>query len=167
MANRQFEELYDYKDKLMEILCTDEEIVKLVTDDEDATVPNYSLPYTQIFPFEYVPETVDAGKTFVCFDVDMIETESDQVYVNVLYIWVFTHKSKMRLPNGDGVRIDKLSTAVADKLVGNRNFGLGELKVRYNKRFAPITDFLGRELAYTALDKNMIGVNKPSPYRRR
>lgn len=167
MASRQFEELYDYKDKLMKIICSDTEIVRLITDDPDAEVPNYTLPYTQVFPFEYVPETVDKGKTFVCFDVDMIEIESDQVYVNVVYIWVITHKSKMRLPDGEGVRIDKLTTAIADKLVGNRNFGLGELKVRYNKRFAPITDFLGRELAYTALDKNMIGVNKMPPYRRR
>jgi hypothetical protein len=167
MARKQFEELYDYKDKLMEIICSNEEIVKLITDNENAPVPNYALPYTQVFPFQYVPETVDKCKTFICFDVDLAAIESDQIYTNILYIWIFTHKSKMRLPDGGGVRVDKISSAIAEELTGNRRFGLGELKVAHNTRFTPITDFQGRELAYSALDKNMVGVHKALPSRRR
>ena len=51
-------ELFDYKNKLMEDLCKNPEIVRLVTENKDATVPNHQLPYTQLYPFEFVPESL-------------------------------------------------------------------------------------------------------------
>lgn len=46
------EEFYDYKNLLMKQLCSDPEIVRLVTGNPDADVPNHALPYTRVFPFE-------------------------------------------------------------------------------------------------------------------
>lgn len=48
----ELEEFYDYKNRLMSELCKNEEIVKLVTENEKASVPNHQLPYTQLFPYE-------------------------------------------------------------------------------------------------------------------
>ena len=91
----------------MEDLLTSESIVRLLDDDismEDAG----NLAYSHVYPCEYVPETVQDGKTFICFDVDIQKSVNKTYLLPALYVWVFTHRSKLRLPNGGGVRTDKM-----------------------------------------------------------
>lgn len=161
----ELEEFFDYKNQLMKDICTSKEVVSLVTDNEDAKVPNHTLAYSQIFPYEFIPETIDDGQTFICFDVDIANVINKTFYTPVLYIWVFTHKSKLRLKEG-GARIDKIASALDKILNGNRYYGLGELNLKSVGRFAPITDYLGRVLTYTTTDFNRNGT-KPIPDKRK
>lgn len=137
------DEFFDYKNELMKVLCCNDRVVHLVTDSEKAPVPNYDLAYRQIYPYEFVPETVDDGKTFICFDVDIAEVEDKTFYLPVVYVWIFTHKSKMRLSEG-GIRTDQLALEINKELNGSRYFGLGELDLYSVGRFSPITDYQGR-----------------------
>lgn len=159
-------EFFDYKNKLMETLCRNENIVRLVTDSKDAPVPNYTLAYNRIFPFEFVPDTVDDGDTFICFDVDIARVSDKVYYKPVLYVWVFTHKSKIRLEEC-GIRTDQLAVEINKELSGSRYFGLGELELYSVGRFAPITDFQGRVMAYAATDFNRPGISKKPPANRK
>lgn len=151
----QLEEFYDYKNQLMEDLLTSESIVRLLSDDltlQDAE----SLKYTQVFPYEYVPETVEHGQTFICFDVDIQSTSPNKTFLSpTLFIWVFTHKSKLRLPEG-GVRTDKLCSEICKVINGSRKYGLGELNIYGVKRFAPMTDFNGKVMTFLARDFNKV-----------
>lgn len=158
------EEFFDYKNKLMKMFCTSEEVVKLVADDEDAD--GLSLPYKQIFPYEFIPETTDKGRTYICFDVDIPEVSNEVVYNPVIWIWIFTHKSKLRLPEG-GVRTDKIAQVIDRMLNGNRELGMGEANLRTVARFSPVEDFQGRVLAYQCRDTNRWGVKQPVPTKRR
>ena len=158
-------EFFDYKNKLMQELCSDEEIVRLITDDKSSSVPNKSLPYNQVFPYEYIPETVDEGKTFICFDVDISNVINKTFYIPVVYIWVFTHKSKVRLNEG-GVRIDQLTVAIDKLLNGSRYYGLGELNLKSVGRFSPIADYQGRVSVYYAKDFNST-ISKKAPSNRK
>lgn len=162
----RLEEFYDYKNRLMHDLCTNENIVKLVTGNDDPDVPNHQLPYTQIFPFEYVPETENDSRTFICFDVDIVSAPTKTKYVPVIYIWVFTHKSRMRMPEG-GIILDKLASEIDDMLNGCRFYGLGELDLDSVRRFTPITDYLGRVLTYYAADFNRTPRQRPVPVNRK
>lgn len=166
MAVMYLDELFDYKNELMKILCSNENIIRLVTDSSEAPVPNYDLAYTQIFPYEYVPETVDDGQTFICFDVDIAKVVNKTYYVPVVYVWEFTHKSKMRLAEG-GVRIDKLAVEINKELNGNRHFGLGELDLDSVGHFSPILDYQGRVLTYYASDFNRLAPSKRPPANRK
>lgn len=150
----QLEEFYGYKNLLMKDLCENEAIVKIVTGNEDARVPNHDLPYTQIYPFEFVPETVGDGKTYICFDIDIVSVPNKTYLTPVIYVWVFTHKSLLRLPNGEGCLLDKLCIEVNQMINGSRFFGLGVTKLDSVRRFAPIKDYLGRCLTYYTLDWN-------------
>lgn len=151
----QLQEFYDYKNQLMQDLLTDEEITTLIDPNNTVTDPS-DLAYSQVFPYEYLPDTVDHGKTFVCFDVDIQEASANRTFLSpTLYIWVFTHKSRMRLPEG-GVRIDKLCTKICENINGSLNYGLGELKLYAVKRFAPMTDFNGKLITFHAKDFNKI-----------
>lgn len=163
----QLEEFYDYKNQLMGDLLTRESIVKLIDekiDMEDAG----SLAYKYVFPCEYVPETAQEGKTYICFDVDVQSSENKTYLFPTLYVWVFTHRSKLRLPNGGGVRTDKLASEICKAINGSREFGLGELNLYAAKRFAPMTDYQGKVLIFHAKDFNrQYDPNRYTPTNRK
>lgn len=161
----ELDEFFDYKNRFMKDLCCNKEIVTLITDKENSKVPNHTLAYSQVYPYEVVPETVDNGQTFVCFDVDIAEVINKTFYAPVLYVWVFTHKSKMRLSSG-GVRTDLLASKINKLLNGSRFYGLGELELRQVGRFSPITDYQGRVLTYYAKDFNRNKSKQPPSNRK-
>lgn len=149
----QLELLFYYKNHLMEDLLTDPEIVRLLSDDAYSMPSPEDLMYKQVFPYEYVPETVQFGRTFICADVDVASSEGTTFLSPTLYIWVFTHKSLLRLPEG-GVRTDCLCSAIAKAINGSYRYGQGELTLYGLKRFAPMTDFQGKCMIFHAKDFN-------------
>lgn len=159
------QEFFDYKNQFMKDICCNRNIVTLITDDENSRVPNHTLAYSQIYPYEFVPETVGVGQTFICFDVDIIKVDNKTFYTPVLYVWVFTHKSKLHLPSG-GVRTDQLAAEIDNLINGSRFYGLGELELSSVGRFVPIVDYQGRELVYYAKDFNRTG-SRPAPTNRK
>lgn len=162
----QLQEFFDYKNQLMEDLLTNYEIVRLVNDT--VTLENAeALAYTQVFPCEYVPDTVEHGTTYICFDVDILESVNKTYLLPTLYVWVFTHRSLLRLPEG-GVRTDKLCSEICNAINGSRMYGLGELNLYSVKRFAPMTDYQGKCMAFRAVDFNkQFDPNSPTPSNRK
>lgn len=150
----------------MEDLLTNEKIVKLIDDTVTLdTAP--SLAYKKVYPCEYIPDTVEHGATYVCFDVDVQEVPNKTFLSPILYIWVFTHRSKLRLPEG-GVRTDKIVSEICKLINGSRKYGLGELNLRGVKRFAPMTDCNGKVMTFVAKDFNrQYDPNKPTPANRK
>lgn len=166
MAQEQLDELFDYKNQLMEDLLTHKDIVALI-DDTIELKNAKKLVYKQVFPYEYIPNTVEEGKTFICCDVDIQKTVNQTFLIPTLYVWVFTHKSKLRLPEG-GVRTDKLCSKIVEAINGSRDYGLGELELYSVKRFAPMTDFQGKFMVFNAKDFNRLyDHNKPIPSNRK
>ena len=162
----QLQEFFDYKNTLIGDLLTNKEIVGLINKDislKDAG----SLVYEQVFPFEHIPETVEEGDTYICIDVD-IQKVFDKTFLSpTILVWVFTHESKMVLPEG-GVRVDKLCSEIAKVINGSRKYGLGELELSSVKRFCPIKNFLGKVMVFSAKDFNRLyNPNKPVPANRK
>lgn len=163
------DEFVKYKDQLISDLLGNPEIVRLLSDKYEVNTPEdpADLLRTQIFPYEYIPETVDYGKTFICFDVD-ISRMSDRreapsnkmIYSPVLYIWLFTHKSLLWLP-GVGVRTDQLAMEIAKTINGSHMYGMGNLELYSVKRFAPAMDYQGKVMTFDAT-----GWNHPNPTGR-
>lgn len=149
------DELFDYKNQLMDDMLTNEQIIQLLSDDGKTLTTAEELAYTQVFPYEYVPDVVEHGQTFICCEVDIKDVVNKTFLVPALYIWVFTHKSKVRLPGG-GVRADKLSSEITKIINGSRMYGLGELNLQSVKRFSPITNYQGRILTFYAKDFNRL-----------
>ena len=148
----QLQELFDYKNRLMQDLLTNKDIVLLMGDDMSMDKAE-SLAYTQIFPCEYVPETVQGGATYICFDVDVQKSFNKTFLQPILYVWVFAHRSRLRLPEG-GVRTDKICTKICETINGSRYYGLGELDLETVRRFAPMTDYQGKVMIFYAKDFN-------------
>lgn len=162
----QLQEFFDYKNQLMKDLLTNLEIVTLVNSDIDFENAE-TLAYTQVFPCEYVPETVEHGNTFICFDVDIQKSMNKTFLLPTLYVWVFTHRSLLRLPEG-GVRTDKLCSEICNAINGSKMYGLGELNLYSVKRFAPMTDYQGKCLTFHAVDFNkQFDPKRPVPSNRK
>lgn len=163
----ELKEFFDYKERLMMDLCSNPEIVKLVTGEENPTVPNTNLKYKKIYPYQFIPETENNASTFVCFDVDIMERRQTNktYYYPVIYIWILAHKSNMRTKK-KGVLIDAIACEIDKMLNGNRNYGQGELELGPVSRFIPTIDYLGRELVYYTRDFNRSPGQKPTPAYR-
>lgn len=163
----QLEEFFDYKSRLMDDLLGSEEIVRLLSDDYKTVDQPESLIYKQVFPWEYVPEIVEHGKTFICSEVEIQKVYNKTYWSPTIYVWVFTYKTMMRLPGG-GLRVDKICAEIAKKLNGSRYYGLGELELSSVRRFSPITDYEGKVMVFTAQDFNRQSpTGKPVPSNRR
>lgn len=163
----QLDEFFRYKNQLMEDLLTNPEIVKLLDDNCTPADTPERLVYKQVFPFEYIPDTIEHGQTFICCDVDVQRSLNKTFLIPALYVWVFSHKSKLRLPEG-GVRTDRLCSEIAKAINGSRYYGLGELDLYSVKRFAPITDYQGKVMLFQAQEFNRTSpTGKPVPSNRR
>lgn len=161
------DELFDYKNTLMNDLLTSETIVKLLSEDGATLTNPEDLIYHQVFPFEYIPDVQEHARTFICGDVDISGVDGKAFLNPTIFLWVFTHKSKLRLPGG-GLRLDRLTSEIVKKLNGSRTYGLGELNLRDVKRFMPIVDYQGRILRFTTRDYNRINpTGQPIPSNRK
>lgn len=160
------QDFYDYKNQLMKDLLENEAIFKLI--DENATLETApKLAYKQVFPCEYLPDTVEEGKTYVCFDVDVQESLNSLFLLPILNVWVFTHRSKLRLPEG-GVRTDKLCSEICKVINGSKQYCLGKLNLYAVKRFAPMTDYQGKMMAFHGMEVNhFFEPNKTAPANRK
>ena len=153
------DELFDYKNQLMSDMLTDETILRLLSEDGQPTETPEELMYTQVFPYEYVPDVVEHGKTFICCEVDIRNVQNKTYLDPAIYIWVFTHKSKVRLPEG-GVRTDKIASRITELINGSRMYGLGELNLQSVRNFSPVQDYQGRIMTFYTTDWNRLAPSK-------
>ena len=158
MSDERFDgldELFDYKNQLMNDLLTDDTILHLLSDDAGDDLKAEDLIYKKVFPYEYVPDTVETAGTFICCEVDITETDGKTFLRPTVYLWVFTHRSKVRLKEG-GIRVDKLSSRITKLLNGSRMYGLGEMNLSSVRRFSPIANYQGRALTFKTRDFNRL-----------
>lgn len=163
----QLDEFFYYKNQLMNDLLTNEQIVCLLSDNGKGTADPDELMYSQVFPYEYVPETIEAAKTYICGDVDIQKAPTKTFLFPIMYIWVFAHKSLLRLPEG-GLRVDRLCSEIAKTINGSRYYGLGELDLDSTRRFAPISDYQGKVLTFKTREFNRLSPSgRSAPSNRR
>lgn len=163
----QLDEFFHYKNQLMNDLLTNKQIIRLLIGETKQVPAPEELLYSQVFPYEYMPDTITHGKTYICCDVDIQRAPTKTFLSPTIYIWVFTHKSLMRLPEG-GVRVDKLCSEIAKTINGSRYYGLGELDLDSTRRFAPISDYQGKVLTFKTTDFNRLSpTGRSAPSNRR
>ena len=161
----QLNEFYDYKNQLMGDILTNKRIVHLLDKDLDFDDAE-KLRYTQVFPYEFIPETIEHGVSFICFDVDIQKSLNKTFYLPTLYIWIFSHSSILH--NEDGILPDMICSELANMLNGSRFYGLGELDLYSVKRFSPMTHYQGKVMTFNAEDFNRINpTGKPIPGNRK
>lgn len=121
-------EITKYKNKIMEAICTNQEIVNLLKQDTDTSdITGKDMRYKRIFPYNYVPLVAEQAQTFVCFAVIAPVITKELIIDYKLVFWVFTHQDLMRTPNG--MRTDLIVSEIDKMLNGNTKYGLGKVKL--------------------------------------
>lgn len=149
---RALRDLTYYRKSIMKALCCDEDVVKLVSDDETAIPPNRDLMYENIFPYAYIPDTEKETDTFICFSVAIPRVENKTYKTMNIYFYIFTHQSLMRTSNG--LRTDLLAEAIDKMTNGALGLGLGRIKLDRVEDISPTTHYHGLAVQYTVTDFN-------------
>jgi len=145
----------EYKDKVLEKILSSQEIVDLIDDDECKTAPAVGLLYKKVFPYAFIPPTVDEAETYVCIEANVANTKSDTVCDIELIIHVMSHISIMQ--TDFGTRVDALADAIDDLLNHSRDFGIGKVTPadRYPTSWSlPNYNYVCRKVTYLIKDFN-------------
>lgn len=146
----------EIKDRVIELILSDQTVVDLIADDEYKTAPAPGLMYRRVFPFLYIPETVDRASTLVCVEGNIINMRSDSVATVELIISVMCHADAMRTDFGN--RIDALADAIDDLINHTRQNGIGKVipqQSRYPTRtYLPNYGLVAREVKYEVSNFN-------------
>lgn len=147
--------LNEYEQTIMKTLCSDKQIVSLLTGVENPKIPNKSLMYKQVFPFNYVPDTSQEAKVLITFYIEVPSAYNSTLKNYYLYIGITTHESLMRTNRGKVTTL--LATAVDNLLNGRMDImGIGTLELVSSTISTPVESYHTRHLTYSVKDWNKV-----------
>lgn len=157
------EKLGEYKMEVLNRILENEKLVKLLSYDKaDALFlprveDSYSLLYERVFPYRFVPSTVENQATFITLGVNGFRRHQegfkvfDDYQAGEIYFYFFTHVDLMRTDSG--VRQDLMLAEISSMFDGTKGIGMGELKLRYvNELWLHNNKFGGYSIAFTITD---------------
>lgn len=151
-------ELTEYPDIIVQKIINSKPIIKLLHNKQQVEVPDDSVIYDKVYPYDYIPDVINDESAFVCVDSDIVKVSNNIVKAVDIYIYIFVHYKLMKLPNffkTKGNRRDKLADEIDMLLNGSRDFGIGKLNLMSARRVrSNARDYTGRLLVYRASDFN-------------
>ena len=100
----------DYRNLVTNTLLANPTIVEVLSDGVYSLEEADELMWTQIFPNQYIPDTITETGSFILYDLsDAVISRVNKTYIEVtLYFWILTHykmpKYKDKLRNDILVR---------------------------------------------------------------
>ena len=153
------EEIGTFKNKVVSKLINDDNVLNVLLGDIDKVEdPETALLGKDgsgkggcVFKFEYVPDTQENSKTFLCVEVVPNETDGDTITNMTIYVFAYCSKNLMQTyhrAGTAGTRIDILVSDVDKILNGNSEFGIGPLEWAGSSIYKPAQWYYGRMLVY-------------------
>ena len=153
------EEIGSFKNKIVSKLINDSNILDaLLGDINDIEDPETALLGKDgsgnggcVFKFEYIPDTQENSKTFLCVEVVPQETDGDTITNMVIYVFAYCSKDLMQTYHRKGqagTRVDILVSDIDKILNGNSEFGIGPLEWAGSSIYKPAQPYYGRMLVY-------------------
>lgn len=142
----------EYRSNIMRMLCSDKDIVRLVSDKKSSTIPDKSLIYKNIYPYAYVPNTNTGAETFICFCFNFGNIYDKTYKKGYLTFYVFSNQKILR--TSDGLRCDLIAERIEELFNGNYDIGLGRMQLSSVDDISPINDYHGVSIQYTFSDFN-------------
>lgn len=153
------QEIGPFKNKVVQRLVHDENILDVLVGDTskitDLNVAIFGSTSTGkggcVYRYEYVPDTQEDAKTFLCIEVVPTKTPGDSVTKFYVYIFAFCSKrimSTYKRKGTAGNRIDILVSDIDKILNGSTEFGIGPLVWVTSDIYKPSTGYYGRVLTY-------------------
>lgn len=153
------EELGEFKNKVVSKLINDPNIIDVLLGDlnkiDDPEVALLGKDNSGeggcVFKFEFVPDTQESSKTFLCIEVVPEKTNGDSVTEMSIYVFCYCSKNIMQTyhrKGQSGTRVDMLASDIDKILNGNTEFGIGPLEWVGSSIYKPALAYYGRMLVY-------------------
>lgn len=141
------------------IKCKNEAVAKLVASDKvikamgnDDIEENDEAMYKYIFPYLYIPYTIEGSHSYICMKVIMTGRQSvNDLFGNYsVIIWVIVNQSLMQMDGvGGATRLDHLADMVETIFAGSEAFGTKRLQLVSNTEDDLDTRHRARKLTFT------------------
>lgn len=141
------------------IKCKNEAVAKLIASDEvikamgnDDIEENDEAMYKYIFPYFYIPYTIEGSHSYICVKVIMTGRQSvNDLFGNYsVIIWVIVNQSLMQMDGvGGATRLDHLADMVETIFAGSEAFGTKRLQIIGNTEDDLDTRHRARKLTFT------------------
>lgn len=149
-------ELGNFKLSVLNEFAKSKEIVGILlpnhTEDDDIDALLFGDGTTSgcMFPWEYVPDTQEETKSFVCVETEIAESKTTASYSVYVYVFTFCNKKIMDIADTTmfGTRADLLAHYADSILNGSSNFGIGRLNLVDASIYKPNNSYYGRLLTY-------------------
>lgn len=149
--------LLECSQKIIGLLCSSEEIAKLLLDDPQATANDLiddSGNIRHIFDYDYVDESTQEVATFICVEVTLPQEAAGNIRNIEAAVQVVSHKSHMRLdgalfPGADYSRRDAIVRHIDLLLGGRTDFGIGKLTLLSIEKTELPAKYTGKTLRYS------------------
>lgn len=113
--------------------------------------------YKYIFPYFYIPGTIESAHSYICIKVDMLSTAGDTELLGEfrVRIWAIVHQDIMKMNGvGGATRMDYLAQLVDKMFNGSEAFGVGKLRLTSNLEDDLDMVHRCRELTFLTKDVN-------------
>lgn len=154
------------KQEVLQAILSDDEIMRLILNRPDPTLPALTARYVQVVPWKKIPDTQTNARVYVTFDIVVTEFVNCAVKNYNLYLWIMAHDSLMTIDStvgaalgiqDRGVRTDILADKIDYLLNGSTEMGFGKLQIKSSGIFDPADGYYGRNLVYEGICRNRYG----------
>ena len=154
MGKARSYEVIEYRKKIMNELCTDPEILKLL-GEYDNEHPEDSIPFNKVYPHEFIPEPITDTKRYIAFDMRAVLDMQNKT-LKSLTIWFFISCHQDVIPYFEDGRsflwYDKVVCALDELFSDQNKLGIGKMQLEENTPYYPQQKFKGRRLTFTVFD---------------
>lgn len=138
MASGNSQEIIEYKRSAMAAIANVDNIVKALCakDDFGNNLDPGDLFYTHIFPYEYIPDSIDVVKTYITIEISMPSVSTANYFFKdvLITMTVISHQDMMRMTDDEplgatgATRTDYISVEL-DKLFNKTTKLMGKYEL--------------------------------------
>lgn len=154
MGKARSYEVIEYRKKIMAELCKSKEILKLL-DASDIKHPEDILPFSKIYPHEFIPETIKETERLICFEM-RADLDIRNKTLKELTIWFFISCHQSAVPYFENGRsflwYDQVVCAIDGLFSDQNKLGIGKMELQSNAPYYPQQKFKGRQLTFKVFD---------------
>lgn len=143
----------DFKNATIAKLIGSDELMRAMGNDDIEA--NDEAVYRYIFPFFYIPYTIEEAHSYICMRVNMtgLNELNDSFGKFSLKIWVITHQDIMKISGvGGATRVDYMGNLIEGLLNGSDAFGTQRLRLVTNTEDSVDMRHRCRILTFTTQD---------------
>lgn len=149
-------EIIEYRKKIMDELCTNSEILKLL-DAADTGDPGAVIPFNKAYPYEYVPEEDAEPGRLICFDIQSgIDSKNKTLKELTVMFFAGCHQDAAQYTKDGSTLLwyDRAVCALEEVFGGQSKLGVGKAEFVSNVPYSPQKKIKGRKLTLKIFDFN-------------